>query len=247
MAAAEAKVCGEELRRLREAAGQEGAAAGLGASDILAALERLSALQLDLALLRETGIGREVNDKFLRAHADAAVRDRSRALVHSWKSLVQPKAEPPAGAGSGAAVQAEAPAAAPAAEAAAPDGGAAADGAASARPQKKRAAASQDEAPRKAKAAKAAPAPAADGPNAALAALFSELAGFEFKRKEKFKGVAYKKVAAALLAHDEEITGGPQAAALPGIGKQSATKIQEYVDTGKIERLERYRNGDLEE
>ena len=77
--------------------------------------------------------------------------------------------------------------------------------------------------------------------------MFSELAGFEFKREEKLKGMAYKKVPAVLLAHSEKITGGAQAALLPGVGKQSTTKIQEYIDTGKTERLERYHKGDLED
>ena len=72
-----------------------------------------------------------------------------------------------------------------------------------------------------------------------LAALFTELSGFEFKRGEKFKGVAYTKGASALFGHSEPVTGGSQAGALPG--------IQEFIETGKIERLERYRNGDLED
>ena len=116
--------------------------------------------------------------------------------------------------------------------------------------QKKRAGASQDEAPKKAKAAEAAeatPTPSADGLNATVAALFSELASFEFKREEKFKGVAYMKIVTILLAHSEKVAGGLQAGLLPGVGKQSAMKIQEYIDTGKIDRLVRYRNGDLED
>ena len=234
----------------------------------MAALDKLSALQVDVILLRETGIGREVNDKFLRLHADTVVRDRSRALVHSWKSLVQAKAPanvPAADAAAaesavpdeGVAAEAEASAITPAADKQAAEADALDDGTATevgrsldAGTQRKRAGASQDEAPRKAKAAKGAkatPAPSPDGLNATLAALFSELAGFEFKREEKFKGMAYKKVAAVLLAHSEKITGGSQAALLPGVGKQSATKIQEYIDTGKIDRLERYHNGDLED
>ena len=49
-----------------------------------------------------------------------------------------------------------------------------------------------------------------------LAALFTELSGFEFKRGEKFKGVAYKKVARTLLGHSELVTGGTQAAVVVG-------------------------------
>ena len=190
MAAAEAKIYGDALRRLREVASQKRAAANLGVQSILAALDKLSALQVDMILQRETGIGREVNDKFLRLHADNVVRDRSRALVHSWKSLVQPKApanvpaaDTPAAESAvpdeGVAAEAEAFAITPAADKPVAEADALDDGAATevarlsnAGTQRKRASASEDEAPRRAKAAKGAkvtPAPSPDGPNATLA------------------------------------------------------------------------------
>lgn len=78
--------------------------------------------------------------------------------------------------------------------------------------------------------------------NGDLAAVFLELSSWEFKKGAKMKGVAYKKVSAALAAHGDAITGGKQAAALPGIGKSSAEKIDEFLATGKIQKLEDYKN-----
>lgn len=82
--------------------------------------------------------------------------------------------------------------------------------------------------------------------NQEIAALFKELSDFEFKKKEKFKGIAYKKVAEVLKNHEETITSGKLAAALPGVGKESAKKIDELLTTGSIERLEKYRRGEFD-
>lgn len=82
---------------------------------------------------------------------------------------------------------------------------------------------------------------AAEG-NGALASAFAELAEFEFKKGERMKGAAYKKVAKALAETTDEITSGKQAAKLPGIGKSSAAKIDEFLETGAIAKLEEYKN-----
>ena len=67
-------------------------------------------------VLRDTGIGCEVNHKFLRAHADATVRERSRDLIHSWKALVPAKASSPPEVATAAAPAPAAAAPTPAAE-----------------------------------------------------------------------------------------------------------------------------------
>jgi len=82
---------------------------------------------------------------------------------------------------------------------------------------------------------------AAEG-NGALASAFAELAEFEFKKGERMKGAAYKKVAKALAETTDEIASGKQAAKLPGIGKSSAAKIDEFLETGAIAKLEEYKN-----
>eukprot|EP00930_Biecheleria_cincta_P049881 TRINITY_DN35085_c0_g1_i1.p1 TRINITY_DN35085_c0_g1~~TRINITY_DN35085_c0_g1_i1.p1 ORF type:complete len:363 (-),score=55.57 TRINITY_DN35085_c0_g1_i1:186-1274(-) len=58
------------------------------AEALLLALAGLSGMRLSRHLLQKTGIGREVNHRFLRMHPCAAVRDFSHGLVCTWKSAV---------------------------------------------------------------------------------------------------------------------------------------------------------------
>lgn len=81
--------------------------------------------------------------------------------------------------------------------------------------------------------------------NQALADAFAELSGFEFKRGEKFKGGTWSKVAKAIRDCEDEIESGKQATKLKGIGKSSAQKIDEFLDTGTLEKLEEYRAGNM--
>ncbi|ETV75021.1 hypothetical protein H257_10623 [Aphanomyces astaci] len=81
--------------------------------------------------------------------------------------------------------------------------------------------------------------------NQALAEAFSDLAGFEFKKGDRFKGGSYSKVAKAIRDAEDELTSGKQAMKLKGVGKASATKIDEFLETGKIEKLEEYRAGNM--
>ncbi|CAE7503845.1 unnamed protein product [Symbiodinium pilosum] len=83
------------------------------------------------------------------------------------------------------------------------------------------------------------------GPNEELAALFDELASFEFKKggTSKFAGAAFKKVAATLRGL-EKVTTGKSLASLKGVGKESVKKIDQYLETGKIDKLEKYRSGE---
>ncbi|CAE7211626.1 unnamed protein product [Symbiodinium natans] len=41
-----------------------------------------------------------------------------------------------------------------------------------------------------------------------------------------------------------KVTAGKSVASLPGIGKESVKKIDQYLETGQIEKLEKYRNGE---
>ena len=76
------------------------------------------------------------------------------------------------------------------------------------------------------------------GPNEALAACFDELCAFEGGKG--FKANAYKKVA-KVLRESAEVTSGKEAGKMAGIGKSSATKIQEFLDTGSMAKLEELR------
>lgn len=58
------------------------------AEALLLTLAGLSEMQVSQHLLQKTGIGREVNHRFLRMHPCAAVRDFSRGIVCAWKSDV---------------------------------------------------------------------------------------------------------------------------------------------------------------
>ena len=79
--------------------------------------------------------------------------------------------------------------------------------------------------------------------NAPLAGVFKELSSFEYKKGDNIKGTAYKKVSAALAAHTEKITSGKEAKKLAGIGKSSADKIDEFLSSGKVAKLEEYKQG----
>lgn len=81
--------------------------------------------------------------------------------------------------------------------------------------------------------------------NQALADAFAELSGFEFKRGEKFKGGTWSKVAKAIRESELDIESGKQALKLKGVGKSSAAKIDEFLETGTLEKLEEYRAGNL--
>ena len=81
--------------------------------------------------------------------------------------------------------------------------------------------------------------------NQDLADAFSELAGFEFKRGEKFKGGTWSKVAKAIRENEDEITSGKEAMKLKGIGKSSAAKMDEFFETGTIQALEEFRAGNM--
>ncbi|KAL0589566.1 hypothetical protein ABG067_002470 [Albugo candida] len=81
--------------------------------------------------------------------------------------------------------------------------------------------------------------------NQALAEIFGELAGFEFKRGERFKGGTYSKAAKAIRDADEVISSGKQAQKLKGIGKSTGAKIDEFLETGTLSVLEEYRAGNL--
>ena len=71
----------------------------------------------------------------------------------------------------------------------------------------------------------------------ALEALAS-LEGEEHGSKDPFKIRAYRKAAEIIRELDYEVTSGEEAKKLPGIGKGIAKKIDEFLQTGEIARLE---------
>ena len=78
--------------------------------------------------------------------------------------------------------------------------------------------------------------------NVGLASAFAELASFEFKNSDTMRGSAYKKASNTIAEQTDPITSGKEAMKLPGIGKSSAGKIDEFLTTGAITQLTTYKN-----
>lgn len=54
---------------------------------ILGVLKRLSSHAMDVETLRQTGVGRAVNDQSLRKHSNMTIREQSQRLVKQWKGM----------------------------------------------------------------------------------------------------------------------------------------------------------------
>uniref|UniRef100_A0A7S1QWF7 DNA polymerase beta-like N-terminal domain-containing protein n=1 Tax=Neobodo designis TaxID=312471 RepID=A0A7S1QWF7_NEODS len=105
--------------------------------------------------------------------------------------------------------------------------------------------------PKRSASAKPAPAKKAGkaGGNDALAAAFDELKFYEMKSTNHHAAVAYDKVAKAIRAHKSVISSGAEMASTPGVGKASVAKIDEFLSSGKVAKLEEFRStwGELPE
>ena len=76
--------------------------------------------------------------------------------------------------------------------------------------------------------------------NAPMLTLFDELANFELKAKSQ-GGLAYKKAVKVLRALEAPIASGKEAMKLDGIGKSIGGKIDEFLASGTIAKLEEHR------
>lgn len=240
-----AKACLDLRQRVKElqAAEAEGRASPEGMAALAALLRRLAKLPVDPGTLRRTGAGREVNQPWIRKHPDDGIRLPSQALIHRWKAVTGVEgsglkvAPAPTGmpdpqdkqaiiAGQPKVEKAPATTKLPAAPAAGRKAGAKAGS--------KRQAMPKDN-----------DAPPQGGANRALSEAFAELSRFEFKLKETFKGVAYRKVANTLAGMQEEVKSVDQVKGVAGIGKASTAKIAQFLGKGSIDTLERYRRGEF--
>lgn len=69
--------------------------------------------------------------------------------------------------------------------------------------------------------------------------LLAELADYERNvSKNVYKYNAYRKAAGTLSALTERVKSGEEAKKLPGIGVKIAKKIDEFLQTGKLQKLE---------
>ena len=74
--------------------------------------------------------------------------------------------------------------------------------------------------------------------NAALIKVFEALMFYESKDGNKWASVAYSKVIAALRSTKKTITSGSDVASSTGVGKTSVEKIDEFLSTGTIKKLD---------
>lgn len=82
-------------------------------------------------------------------------------------------------------------------------------------------------------------------PNSDFCDFLIELAGYEKNvSRQIHKHNAYRKAASVLAKHPTRIKNGEEARKLPGIGNAIGKKIDEFIKTGKLEKLEKIRADD---
>ena len=234
--------CVADLRKVQEAFS---AAFEVESKNVLRVIERLSKLPMTPEALKESGAGKAINDRSVRLHGNELVRARSKELVHSWKARIAALTAPPSPSVETPASGEERSAGR---EALCGDVATLAASAVNPRSPRKRKAVGGDDAAaaqfKKKETYKGVAAALRAHPNEALAALFKELSHFEFKQSQPLS-VAYMLVADTLRAHPDKIVNGVDAQQLPNIGRETGKKINEFLSTGRIERLEEYRRGEF--
>ena len=75
--------------------------------------------------------------------------------------------------------------------------------------------------------------------------VLGELENLMIRKGEPFRARAYSKAADSIMKYPEDITDPKQIEGLPGIGKTIMTKLNEYVKTGTLKAIEKYRNDPL--
>lgn len=87
--------------------------------------------------------------------------------------------------------------------------------------------------------------PTQANPNKEFCDFLMELANYEKNvNRQMHKFNAYRKAAGVLAKHPQKITSGKEAKELEGIGEKIAKKIDEFIQTGKLEKLEKIRASD---
>ncbi|ESO01935.1 hypothetical protein HELRODRAFT_184959 [Helobdella robusta] len=83
-------------------------------------------------------------------------------------------------------------------------------------------------------------------PNKDIVDFLLELANYEKNvTRQVHKYNAYRKAAGSVSKHTAPITSGKQAKALDGVGEKIAKKIDEFLATGKLEKLEKIRKDEM--
>jgi len=79
--------CARHAARLHILRNRPGLPLRSDALEILTILNRLATMPVTKSVLRQTGIGLEINNKFLRDHSSKDVRSQSCELIRKWKEL----------------------------------------------------------------------------------------------------------------------------------------------------------------
>ena len=209
---------------------------------LLALLLELSGLAVDDDMLRRTGVGREVNQQWIRRHDDERIRNVGRKVIHAWKERsvgyqmlqsLRRRTHGESGESTAAPFNGELPNDAPQQP----------------QPQLRqqqpqlRDTPSKDTSNEQSVKEKSSGAPGAS--NNALCEMFKELSRFESQQNKMCLAMCYNTVAGILADHKEVIMDVSQVEGVTGIGQMSQAKIREYLETGTLELLERYRRGDF--
>ncbi|CAC5423489.1 POLB [Mytilus coruscus] len=81
-----------------------------------------------------------------------------------------------------------------------------------------------------------------ENPNSEYSNFLMELANYEKNvNRQMHKFNAYRKAAAAIAKHPTQIKNGAEAQKLEGVGAKIAKKLDEFIGTGKLEKLEKIR------
>ena len=72
--------------------------------------------------------------------------------------------------------------------------------------------------------------------------ILGELEDIMIRQGEPFRARAYHNAAETIMAYTRPITNPAQLSGQPGIGKTIMTKLEEYVATGKLNAIEKYRD-----
>lgn len=84
-----------------------------------------------------------------------------------------------------------------------------------------------------------------DNPNQDFSDFLFELANYEKNvNRNVFKHNAYRKAAAVISKLPNRLKSGDEARKLDGVGDKIAKKIDEFINTGKLAKLEKIRNDD---
>ena len=84
-----------------------------------------------------------------------------------------------------------------------------------------------------------------DNPNSEFCEILNELSVFERTvSNNAFKANAYRKAATVISKHPTKLTSGEEAMKLPGVGKQIGLKLDEFLQSGTLQKLDKIKKDD---